>query len=200
MDLRVHFDRPTKPIELEIENNSLCILSEIGLKLKSIRLPENGRGLNIKVNSKTYRIPIKNSVGFPAQYGACFNVSAYKVLELGAKKKMLLNWLIDTIQSALTYFFGDNLNQETRNDLEAFRNNCKFKAKFSGKWATIGEQRARVVIYQQFQQADIHIECKKYRSRTTTLSPILMQTSPNPFIFQKHLEKPIWKEESWHLE
>ena len=199
MDLRIHFDRPVSLLELEIENNSLCILSTLGRKLKQLRLPSNGSWLNISVNSKTYAHPIKNSAGLPAKYGAKFDVKSYEKFDLENQKKFLLNWLTDIIEEALNFFLENGVDEKTRDDLKQFRENCPFCTKFTGKWAQHKNHRARVVIYQRFQQADIHIESKIYRARKSTLSPILGEDSPSVFIFQKYLDPPVLKNGEWCL-
>jgi len=200
MDLRIHFDRPATPMELKIEDNSQCILSELGTKLKKVRIAENGRWINIRVNSKTYHRPVKNKKGMPALFGGVFDIKLYEKLATEERKNYLLTWLVDTFRTALDFFIPDGLDEETSNRLEAFQKECVFRARFVGKWAQHGDKRARVIIYQRFEQADIHIESKKYRARTSEISPILAQTSPNVFAFQIYLKKPEMDENgAWHL-
>lgn len=200
MDLRIHFDRPADPIELEIENNACCILSSLGTKLKQVRLDDNGRWINIRVNSKTYLKPIKNSKGMPAIYGSTFDVNAYKSLPFEDKKTYLLNWIVSAFHKALDQFTTDGVDNKTSRDLAEFMKECSFRTRYNGKWAKLGEQRARVVVYQSFEKADVHIETKYYRSRTSSISPVLAHCSPSEFALQIYLKEPeIGNDGEWVL-
>jgi len=192
MDIRFHFDRPVSQLELRVEDNSLCILSGLGKLLKKIRLHNNGRRILLKANSSICRTTSRENIGgFNATYCTKLDLTTFESLNLEARKKYLLNWCIDNVEAAMNSFLSDGLTSEVALILHTFRDTCNFSSQFNGKWNQIDNQRARVVIFQKFEKADVHIESKIYRSRTSQLSPILVQTRPSVFIFQKHLKPPI---------